>query len=168
MEKVIKRAALEYMQHNECNFYAADNNVKLQIFGNEVDVETVWRSVDEDKIYLHCGCSEFEGDIDIASLSDENMWTMLKAFMRNGGKYTHKQMENAILLSADLYQKVYASEIDGGSLEVAQTFIEEACEMEKWIAKKYGEEDDDYLDHLEEYEVMLEEKYELNETKTEC
>ena len=47
-------------------------------------------------------------------------------------------------------------------LEVAQTIIDEAVKMEQWLVEKYGEDDDEYLDHLDEYEKMLAEKYELD------
>ena len=71
-------------------------------------------------------------------------------------------MENAVLLAADLYQRMYNSpDIDGGSLEVACNIIEEAVMMEQWLVKKYGKDDDSYLDRLEEYERMMVAKYDL-------
>lgn len=71
-------------------------------------------------------------------------------------------MENAVLLAADLYQRMYNSpETDGGSLEVACNIIEEAVMMEQWLTKKYGKDDDSYLDRLEEYERMMVAKYDL-------
>ena len=71
---------MNYMSSHECNFYAEDNNVTLYIGPTAVDVETIWYSDKEDKIYLHCGCKEFEGDIDIDSLSDDNQRRMMEAF----------------------------------------------------------------------------------------
>lgn len=69
----IKEAALDYINsEREKNFYAANRTVTLQVFGQAVDVETIWCSALEDKVYLHCECKEFEGDIDIESLSTEN------------------------------------------------------------------------------------------------
>lgn len=76
----IKEAALDYMHSHECNFYAEGNNVTLYIGPTAVDVETIWHSDKEDKIYLHVGCKEFEGDIDIDSLSDDNQRRMMEAF----------------------------------------------------------------------------------------
>ena len=38
---------------------------------------------------------------------------------------------------------------------------EEAVKMEKWLTEKYGEDDEEYLDRLDEYEAMLEKEYEL-------
>lgn len=77
-------------------------------------------------------------------------------------KYSQKEMENAVQLAADLYEKFYnAPLIDGGALEVANKIIDEAVKMEKWLVEKYGEDDDSYLDRLEEYEAILEKKYEL-------
>ena len=78
--------------------------------------------------------------------------------------YTKKEMENAVMLAADLYQRMYnSSETDGGAVEVAGAIIEEAVNMEKWLTEKYGKDDDCYLDRLEEYEEMMVKKYELNE-----
>ena len=71
---------MDYMSSHECNFYAEGNNVTLYIGPTAVDVETIWYSDKEDKIYLHCGCKEFEGDIDIDSLSDDNQRRMMEAF----------------------------------------------------------------------------------------
>lgn len=80
MKQNIKEAALDYMQSHECNFYAENSNVTLYIGPTALDVESIWRSKDEDKIYLHVGCEEFEGDLDIESLSDDNQRRMLEAF----------------------------------------------------------------------------------------
>lgn len=71
-------------------------------------------------------------------------------------------MENAVLLAADLYQRMYDdAQFEGGSLEVAQLIIDEAVKMEQWLTKKYGKDDDSYLDRLEEYERMMVAKYDL-------
>lgn len=78
--------------------------------------------------------------------------------------FTRKQMENAVMLAADLYKRLYDSEaVQGGALEVAGELIEEAVNMESWLTKKYGEDDDCYLDRLEEYEEMMKEKYAIND-----
>lgn len=76
----IKEAAMDYMHSHECNFYAEDNNTTLYFDGLAVDVESIWYSDKEEKIYLHVGCKEFEGDIDIDSLSEDNQQRMLEAF----------------------------------------------------------------------------------------
>lgn len=69
----IKEAALDYINsEREKNFYAARRKVTLQVYGQAVDVETIWYSKREDKVYLHCGCTEFEADVDLESLSTEN------------------------------------------------------------------------------------------------
>lgn len=71
MKQTIKEAALDYIDsERECNLYAANHKLTLYIGNQEVDVESIWK--DEDKVYLHVGCNEFEGDIDIESLSDKN------------------------------------------------------------------------------------------------
>ena len=76
--------------------------------------------------------------------------------------YSQRQIENAVLLAADLYKRLYESETVGGDSScVTQTIIQEACNMETWLDQKYGHDDDEYLDHLEEYERMIEEKYGL-------
>lgn len=77
-------------------------------------------------------------------------------------RFTRREMENAVLLAADLYQRMYNSpDTDGGSQEVACNIIEEAVMMEQWLTKKYGKDDDSYLDRLEEYERMMVAKYDL-------
>ena len=76
--------------------------------------------------------------------------------------YTRKQMENAVMLAADLYQRMCEGPaVDGGALEVAGAIIDEAVKMEAWLTEKYGEDDDCYLDRLDEYEGMMVEKYGL-------
>ena len=78
-------------------------------------------------------------------------------------KYSHKEMENAVMLAADLYKRMYDSQVDGGSLEVANVIIDEAVKMEKWLVEKYGPDDEEYLDRLEEYEAMMVKEYGLEE-----
>ncbi|MBQ8713106.1 MAG: hypothetical protein IJ551_09865 [Prevotella sp.] len=81
-------------------------------------------------------------------------------------QFTRKEMENAVMLAADLYERMYNNpNIGGGSLEVAQIIISEAVKMEAWLTEKHGEDDDSYLDRLEEYEEQLEEKYDLPHRK---
>lgn len=73
-------------------------------------------------------------------------------------------MENAVMLAADLYQRMCEGPaVDGGALEVAGAIIDEACHMEAWLTEKYGEDDDCYLDRLDEYESLLIKKYGLEE-----
>lgn len=77
-------------------------------------------------------------------------------------KYSQKEMENAVMIAGDLYQKFYnAASTPGGSLEVANVIIGEAVKMEKWLVEKYGPDDEGYLDRLDEYEAMLEKEYDL-------
>lgn len=76
--------------------------------------------------------------------------------------FTRKQMENAVMLAADLYKRMYDKpSIDGGAIEIAGAIIDEAVQMEVWLVGKYGEDDDCYLDRLDEYEEMMVEKYGL-------
>ena len=77
---VICDLAAEYIKKNEPNFYAADIDFDIEIYGNSVNVETIWEDADENKFYLHCGCAEFEGDIDIESLSAKNTLSLAKNF----------------------------------------------------------------------------------------
>jgi len=80
--------------------------------------------------------------------------------------FTRKQMENAVMLAADLYQGMYYSPAtDGGALEVAGAIIDEAVKMEAWMTEKYGKDDDQYLDHLDEYETLLKKKYGLQKNE---
>lgn len=78
MKREITDIAWDYMQSNECNFYAADIPVELKMHGMSVDVETIWFDKAERKIMLHCCCEQFEADIDIESLSDRNQSRLAK------------------------------------------------------------------------------------------
>ena len=79
-------------------------------------------------------------------------------------KYSQKEMENAVMLAGDLYQRLYnKSSIKGCTLDVVQVIIHEAVKMEEWIVENYGPDDEDYLSRVEEYEAMLEKKYGLEE-----
>ena len=70
----IKELAEDFLTKHDGNIYSRDGFAALYvcIFQSNVGVESIWYAKDEDKVYLHCGCMEFEGDIDIESLSDEN------------------------------------------------------------------------------------------------
>ena len=76
-EERLSNAAKTFIENNKGNFFAADIKCPIEIFGHELDVESIWHSKDEDKIYIHCGNEEFEGDIDIMSLSDKNQTTLM-------------------------------------------------------------------------------------------
>ena len=76
----ITEKALQFIKNNDCNFYASDIKCPIKIFGHAIDVESIWHSKKEKKIYIHCGCEEFEGDLDIESLSDENQKLLLDVF----------------------------------------------------------------------------------------
>lgn len=81
MAKTTKELALDFMeQHGDGNFITADIAVSLTIHEQAVEVETVWYSKNEDRVYLHCGCPEFEGDIDIDSLALHNLRTLRGVF----------------------------------------------------------------------------------------
>lgn len=80
MKQNIKEAALDYMQGHDGNFYAENNKTTLYIACMAVDVESVWRSKDDGKVYLHVGCKDFEGDLDIESLTEDNKRRMMDAF----------------------------------------------------------------------------------------
>ena len=79
----LQELAMDFMHRNDCNFYANNIDVNLIIFGHSVKPESIWYSDKEDKIYLHCGCSEFEGDLDIDSLSDSNQEILRDVFNAN-------------------------------------------------------------------------------------
>ena len=69
-----------FIKKNECNLYAADIPCSVIIFGHKVDVESIWHEKNSGSIYIHCGCKEFEGDIDIQSLSEDNKTELMKIF----------------------------------------------------------------------------------------
>lgn len=79
-ESKIQEVAMDFMHRNDHNFYAIDLRFNLIFFGvRPFYPESIWYSDKEDKIYLHGSCTEFEGDIDIDSLSDGNKAILEKA-----------------------------------------------------------------------------------------
>lgn len=82
MLQTIKEVALDYIDsERERNFYAAGHKLTLRVYNQDVDVESIWRGEDNDKVYLHCGCKEFEADIDIESLSNKNQERVREVLM---------------------------------------------------------------------------------------
>lgn len=81
----IKELALDYLSKHDGNLYAREgfHSFFITIFRSLVGLESVWYEKDKDKVYLHCGCKEFEGDIDIESLSDDNLH-LLRDLLENG------------------------------------------------------------------------------------
>ena len=79
----LQELAMDFMHGNDRNFCANGISFTLIIYGSPVYPESIWYSNLEDKIYLHCGCSEFEGDLDIDSLSDMNQSILRKIFEAN-------------------------------------------------------------------------------------
>ena len=79
----LQELAMDFMHRNDCNFYANDIRFNLFIYGFPIYPESIWYSDKEDKIYLHCNCGEFEGDLDIDSLSGHNQKILRKVFNEN-------------------------------------------------------------------------------------
>lgn len=79
----LQELAMDFMHRNDCNFYANDIRFYLIINGSPVYPESIWYSDKEDKIYLHVNCSEFEGDLDIDSISDSNQEILRDVFEAN-------------------------------------------------------------------------------------
>lgn len=77
----LQELAMDFMHTNDNNVY--DAGLKISIFGNPVEVESIWYSDKDDKIYIHVGCEEFEGDVDIDSLSDCNQGILMKTFQNH-------------------------------------------------------------------------------------
>ena len=75
----LQETALNFIQKNDGNLAANGLEINLVIFNHVVRSESIWYSKDENKIYLHVGCKEFEGNIDIDSLSDSNQAKILTA-----------------------------------------------------------------------------------------
>lgn len=75
----LQETALNFIQKNDGNLVANDLKIELVIFDHIIQSESIWYSKDENKIYIHVGCKEFEGDIDIDSLSDSNQAKILTA-----------------------------------------------------------------------------------------
>lgn len=162
--------------------YLAEQNEELKQFGdNSISVEqdengyySVSHTIDGKTEEISSGCFEDEvnGCIDLAlgyivgyragseaAVSDPVL--LAHPSMRNC--FNRKEVENMVMLSADLYKRLYDSErVDCGALEVAALVIEHGCKMERWLTEKYGKDDEEYLDRLEEYEAMVEREYDLD------
>ena len=63
----------EWLSNNDGNLMSQNISIDLNIFGHKVEVESIWHEADTGKVYAHCGCKDFEGDLDIESLSGENI-----------------------------------------------------------------------------------------------
>ena len=79
----LQELAMDFMNRNDRNFFASNIVIIIHIGNQAVNVESIWYNDNEDKIYIHCGCKEFEGDLDIDSLSEENQKILERAFMDN-------------------------------------------------------------------------------------
>ena len=75
----LQETALNFIQKNDGNLVTNELKIELIIFDHVIQSESIWYSKDENKIYIHVGCKEFEGDIDIDSLSDSNQAKILTA-----------------------------------------------------------------------------------------
>lgn len=76
MDEITKRLNIigQYVDDPECenNLIAADIPINVTILGETMTIESVWRNDDGD-IYIHVGCPQFEGDLKVSSLSDDNI-----------------------------------------------------------------------------------------------
>jgi len=79
----LQRLAMDFMRGNDRNFYSNGIELELSIYGYPIHPESIWYSDNEDKIYIHVGCPEFEGDLDIESLSDTNQEILRDVFNAN-------------------------------------------------------------------------------------
>ena len=75
----LQETALNFIQKNGGTLAANDLKIELFIFDHIIQSTSIWYSKDENKIYIHVGCKEFKGDIDINSLSDSNQAKILTA-----------------------------------------------------------------------------------------
>ncbi len=151
MAKTIKELALDYLAQHDGNLYAADRNVTLCMLALELDVESVWHNEQDDKVYLHVGCKEFEGDIDIESLSDDNQQRMRKALSMKHDRKERLLQETIVMLAADLYQTLYDREDCGGWDDVCSTIIYLAKRFERELDWQENDERD-YIDELQKFE----------------
>lgn len=57
------------------NYYGEKNAYIL--FGRKhIDVESIWH--DNERVYIHVNCTDFEADVEVNSLSDRNIRRVLK------------------------------------------------------------------------------------------
>lgn len=154
MKQTIKELALEYLAQHDGNLYAADRNVTLCMLALEVDVESVWHNKQDGKVYLHCGSKEFEGDIDIESLSDDNQQRMRKVLSMKHDRKERLLQETIVMLAADLYQTFYDRENCGGWGDVCSTIIYLAKRFERELDWQENDERD-YIVELEKFEQKV-------------
>lgn len=172
--EVIRDVEIRYEQHDFDEVLRVANET-LQPFGKRIVVDY------DGECYWSIGSTDMDGsnvdyyaegdfEHEVARDINESLAHVL-ARVKNpelvkhedAKKYTQKEMENAVMLAADLYKRMYDSQVDGGSLEVANVIIDEAMKMEAWLTEKYGEDDEEYLDRLEEYEAIVLKEYGLEE-----
>lgn len=78
--------------------------------------------------------------------------------------YSYKEMENAVMLSAKLYDRIYdCPDFDGGFGDACSVLIGHARELEKIVESN---DDDDYLDTLYDYVEEIEKDYPLPKSST--
>ena len=63
--------------NHERNLYAADAPLDIFLNGSKISCESVWQD-DENDYYLHVTDNDFEGDIKILSLSQDNIQRVIK------------------------------------------------------------------------------------------
>ena len=77
IELELINVACDFIAKNDCNFFANGINVPLKLFGHDIEVESIWSNKKEHKIYLHCNCEEFSGDLDISYFSDDTQQMLI-------------------------------------------------------------------------------------------
>lgn len=80
--------------------------------------------------------------------------------------FSYKEMENAVLLAADLFSRIYVTEHRDDCQTTAAIIIREAVEMERWLQNDEISSDE-YLDRLDEWERKMEHRYGLTHEEPE-
>ena len=86
----LEECIMDFLSSNDGNVYG---DINLQIFNQEVGVESIWYSGPEDKFYLHVCSPEFEGDLDVHSLSDENQEKLFRVMKQKNHEKLFRVMK---------------------------------------------------------------------------
>ena len=91
----LEECIMDFLSSNDSNVYG---DIDMQFFNHEVEVESIWYSDEEDMFYLHVCSPEFEGDLDVHSISDENQEKLFRYMSQRVQKSVEKSKKRTIRL----------------------------------------------------------------------
>nr|MBQ4455807.1 hypothetical protein [Clostridia bacterium] len=85
-KKTIEETLKEYFEKGgEINLFTTEHGCVIDLFTYVIEVESIWRDIreGEDTYYIHVGCPEFEGDLKVSSLEEENQKAIQECLEKN-------------------------------------------------------------------------------------